>query len=60
MIKILLYLPLHILNTWIAFLSPRWIFKLTYAPSSESVREQERVVRNKARLAAYHAKKYLL
>lgn len=59
MIKILFYLPIHLLNLWIAHLAPRRIFKAMYAPSSETIREQEQTIRNNTRLNAYRAKKYL-
>jgi hypothetical protein len=59
MIKLFFYLPSLILNTWLAHLSPRWLFVKAYAPSTDGEREQELRVRNKLRLAAYHTKKYL-
>jgi len=57
MIKILLYLPLHVFNLWLSVLSPCWIFKRSYAPSSELVRIQEQAIRNKMRLTAYRIKR---
>ena len=59
MIKFIFYLPLHVYNTFIATLAPRWIVRMGYKPSSETIREQETAARNKARLAAYRAKKFL-
>lgn len=59
MIKLFFYMPMMLVNTYIAQLSPRWLFVKTYAPSTEGEREQELRVRNKLRLAAYHTKKYL-
>lgn len=56
MIK-LFYIPLHMLNTWLAFVSPRWVFVRAYAPSSETIRNQELTVRNNARILAYNIKR---
>jgi len=58
MVKILLYLPLHLLNIWIRFFpAPRWLFKLLYSSSSESIREQEQMMRNQIRIAKYYIKR---
>lgn len=59
MIKLFIYMPLHIFNMWIAYLSPRWVFKVAYAPSSDAVREQETIARNKIRKANYHVKRMI-
>ncbi len=56
MIK-LFYIPLHLLNAWLAYLSPRWVFARTYAPSSETIRNQELTVRNNSRILAYKLKR---
>ena len=60
MIKFFIYLPMHIFNMWVAHLSPRWIFCKAYAPSSDIIREQETITRNKMRKANYHIKRIIL
>ena len=52
-------LPLHIMNFWLAVFAPRAIFKIAYSPSSEAVRSQEEIVRNKMRYLAYVSKKIM-
>lgn len=59
MIKLFFYLPMHLLNGWISLLSPRWVLRIVYAPSDETIREQEQAARNKTRLAAYYTRKFL-
>lgn len=59
MLKLFFCLPFHAMQTYLAHLSPRWLFVKAYEPSSEGEREQELRVRNKLRLASYHAKKFL-
>jgi len=56
MIK-LFYIPVHLLNVWLAFLSPRWVFVHLYAPSSETIRNQELTLRNNASILAYKLKR---
>lgn len=56
MAKFFFYIPLHMYNMYIAILAPRWVIRMEYEPSSETIREQEQAVRNKARLAAYYLK----
>ncbi len=59
MIKLLVYLPIHLINSYLATLAPLWLFRATYTQSGETIREQETTVRNAARLAAYHVKKVI-
>jgi len=49
-------LPMLVVNTWLAHLSPRWIFVKAYVPSTEGEREHEQQVSNKLRRAAYYLK----
>ncbi len=60
MFKILIYMPLHLLNMWIAHLAPRWVFRKAYAPSSDSIREQEVITRNRMRKINYYVKRNIL
>lgn len=40
-----------------SLVAPRWIFRRVYSPSLEMERDLEALGRNKARLAAWHAKR---
>jgi hypothetical protein len=57
MFNFIFRLPMLVVNTYLALLSPRWLFASTYAPSSEGERQHEQQIQNKLRLAAYYAKR---
>ncbi len=59
MIKLFIYIPLHLFNLWLSLLSPNWIFKKAYTPSSDAIREQENIVKNKIRRANYYTKRMI-
>jgi len=52
LIKLFLYLPVHLLNTVLAY-SPRSVFIAGYQPSSDAIRDSELAVKNTTRLIKY-------
>jgi hypothetical protein len=57
LVKVILWLPLSIYHWVQSHFFPSTLFRYTYQPSSDEERERELYIRNKARLAAYYAKR---
>lgn len=59
-VRVLFWLPTIALDTVRVLIEPRAMFRYTYRPSSEDARQAELVMRNKARLASYYAKRSMM